>query len=283
VEVLTAHLSVMAVGKNKKLGKKKGLKKKQTDPFAKKEWYIVRAPKIFPIKEIGRTLVTKTIGSRLARDSLMGRCFDVSLGDLKPDTDVEAFRKFTLRVEDVQGNHVLTNFAGMTITSDKLRSLVRKWQTLIEAHADVRTTDGYSVRLFAIGFTRSKANNARTKAYAQTSQVKQLRKKMVETMTSIASKHDLHRLVEILMLEVIGMEIEKKSKSIYPLGTVLIRKVKVLKGPKIDATKLLDQHGGLESIPIGAPQPVIVKQVDTGSKMPADGKGKGKAKAAEKK
>jgi len=161
----------MAVGKNKKLGKKKG-KKKISDPFTKKEWYVVRAPAIFPIKEIGRTIVTKTMGTRVARDSLLGRCFDVSMSDLKTDGEDEAYRKFRLRVEEVQGNHVLTQFAGMDLTTDKLRSLVRKWQTLIEAHVDVRTTDGYSLRLFAIGFTKKHPKSTKTTAYAQTSRSK---------------------------------------------------------------------------------------------------------------
>ncbi len=47
---------------------------------------------------------------------------------------------------------------GMDLTTDKVRSLVRKWQTLIEAHVDVRTTDGYTLRMFCIGFTKKRQN-----------------------------------------------------------------------------------------------------------------------------
>jgi len=239
----------MAVGKNKKLGKaRKGNRKKVSDPFSKKEWYDVRAPSIFPTKTIGKTIVTKTTGTKIARDSLLGRLFEVSLGDLKPDGEDEAFRKFLLRVEEVNGMNCLTQFHGMDLTTDKLRSLVRKWQTLIEAHADVKTSDGYSLRLFCIGFTKKRQNQNRKTSYAQSAQVRQIRKKMVDIMNREASAVELNVLVEKLMNEIIGKEIEKHTQSIYPLQNVLIRKVKVLRSPKVDVSKLMEMHGGAEAL-----------------------------------
>ena len=38
---------------------------------------------------------------------------------------------------NITGRSVLTNFHGMDLTTDKLRSMVKKWQSLIEAFADV--------------------------------------------------------------------------------------------------------------------------------------------------
>ncbi|XP_015422889.1 PREDICTED: 40S ribosomal protein S3a-like [Myotis davidii] len=77
----------MAVGKNKCLtkGGKKGAKKKVVDPFSKKDWYDVKAPAMFNIRNIGKTLVTRTQGTKIASDGLKSRVFEVSLADLQND------------------------------------------------------------------------------------------------------------------------------------------------------------------------------------------------------
>ncbi|RMY25370.1 hypothetical protein D0867_00791, partial [Hortaea werneckii] len=154
----------MAVGKNKRLSKgKKGLKKR-TDPFARKDWYQVKAPSTFNIRDVGKTLVNRTTGLKNANDALKGRIFEASLADLQKDED-HSFRKVKLRVDEVQGKNCLTNFHGMDFTQDKLRSLVRKWQSLIEANAVVKTTDDYLVRLFAIAFTKRRPNQIKKTTY----------------------------------------------------------------------------------------------------------------------
>lgn len=70
----------------------------------------------------------RVASAELASDGLKGRVFEVAQADLQGDE--VAHRKFKLISEDVQGKHVLTNFHGMSLTSDKLKSLVKKWQVL---------------------------------------------------------------------------------------------------------------------------------------------------------
>jgi len=263
----------MAVGKNKKLGKKKkGGSRKATDPFAKKEWYDVKAPSSFAVRDIGKTVVTKTIGQKIARDSLLGRVFEMSYGDLKQSAEDEAFRKFRFKVEEVAGTQCLTSFNGMKMTTDKLRSLVRKWHTLIEAYADIKSTDGFTLRVFCIGFTKRRPNQIRKTSYAQSAQVRAIRKKMTEIITRECAA-DLNTIVGKFQTEAIGKEIEKATQGIYPLQNVFIRKVKVLKAPKLDIGKLLDSHGGAEA----------VAAADTGKKVDREEESKKVGKTTQKK
>ncbi|KAL8485152.1 hypothetical protein ACS0TY_027448 [Phlomoides rotata] len=233
----------MAVGKNKRISKgKKGGKKKVVDPYAKKDWYDVKAPSVFNVRNVGKTLVTRTQGTKIASEGLKHRVFEVSLADLQNDED-HAFRKIRLRAEDVQGRNVLTNFWGMDFTTDKLRSLVRKWQSLIEAHVDVKTTDNYTLRMFCIAFTKKRVNQQKRTCYAQSSQIRQIRRKMREIMVNLSQSCDLKDLVLKFIPEAIGKEIEKATASIYPLQNVCVRKVKILKAPKFDLGKLMEVHG----------------------------------------
>mmetsp|Transcript_29492 Transcript_29492/g.42082 ORF Transcript_29492/g.42082 Transcript_29492/m.42082 type:complete len:268 (-) Transcript_29492:121-924(-) len=246
----------MAIGKNKRLTKgKKGGKKKATDPFLRKELYIIKAPSIFSTRNAGKTIISRTAGTKIASEGLKGRVFEMSLADLNGGDESQSFRKIRLVCEDVQGNNVVTNFHGMDMTRDKLCSLIKKWQTLIEAYVDVRTTDGYYLRIFSIAFTKKQSNQAaKSTCYAQAGQVRNIRKKMFEIMTEEASKCDLKELVQkfISSPDSIAQEIEKRCESIFPLQNIFVRKVKVLKKPKFDLTKLMEMHGDSAAEDTGA-------------------------------
>lgn len=234
----------MAVGKQKKTGKsgKKGSKKKQVDPFLKKEWYDIKAPSMFLMRTCARTLVTRTQGTKIASDGLKNRVVEMSLGDLNKDDD-QAFRKIKLQVESIQGRHCLTNFHGMSLTRDKQCSLVKKWQTTIEAHLDVKTTDSYLLRFFVIGFTKKRPQQTKKHAYAQSTQIRAIRRRMLEVVAKEVASHDLKGVVNRLVPGSIDKDIEKACSGIFQLHDVFVRKVKILVKPKLDLGKLMELHG----------------------------------------
>merc|ERR1712046_66154 len=207
-------LTNMAVGKNKRLTKgKKGSKKKIIDPFASKDWYDIKAPSVFTNPICGKTLASRTKGTKLSSDALKGRVCEVSLGDLKQNED-DAYRKIRLRIEDVQGKQVLCNFWGM-------------------------------------GFTKKRQFQIRKTSYAQSAQIRAIRKKMVDIMTKEVASCDLIKAVEKFVPEFIGKDIMKACEGIYPLPNVFIRKVKILKAPKFDPAKLAEIHAGRSGADIG--------------------------------
>jgi small subunit ribosomal protein S3Ae len=232
----------MAVGKNKGLLKgKKGGRKKAIDPFLKKEWYKLIAPSIFAQKDCGRTLITKTQGTKIASDGLKGRVIELSLADLQKN-EALGHRKIKLCIEDVQGYNCLLNFHGMDMIRDKLCGLIRKKQSIIEASVDCRTTDGYMVRLFCIAFTKMQLNQIKTTCYGKSAQIRSVRAIMVNTMTELGTKGDLKALVKELISDHIGDQIIKQSSSTFPIKDCYVRKVKVLKKPKFDVTELMEWH-----------------------------------------
>jgi len=248
----------MAVGKNKKLSKggRKGGKKKQGDPFLKKEWYDIKAPSCFSVRSCGKTLISRTQGTKIASEEMKGRVFELNLADLQQDED-QAFKKVKLCCEDVQGKNVLCDFHAIDLTRDKQCALIKKWHTLIEANADIRTTDGYTVRLFVLAFTKRRPDQVKTNCYAQSAQIRKIRAKMVEILQNEVSKCQLRELVKKLIPESIGKEIEKQTQGIFPLKDCLVRKVKIIKKPKFDITKLMEMHadggGDDEGAALGRP------------------------------
>lgn len=103
--------------------------------------------------------------------------------------------------------------------------MVRKWQTLIEANIDVKTTDGYILRVFCIGFTLKDPFSQRKTSYVQHAQVKSMRRKMCEIISNNVTSCDLKGVVNKLLPDSIAKDIEKGTQKIFPLRDVYIRKV----------------------------------------------------------
>ncbi|XP_053459842.1 40S ribosomal protein S3a-like [Nycticebus coucang] len=67
----------MKVSKNKHLtkGGKNGAKNEMVDQFSKKDWYDVKAPAMFNIRNTGKTLVSRTQGTKIVSNGLKSHLF----------------------------------------------------------------------------------------------------------------------------------------------------------------------------------------------------------------
>jgi small subunit ribosomal protein S3Ae len=235
----------MTAGKNPRNFKKKGLKKKSVHPFTKKEWYKVNVPSIFDVATPTLTPCNKTAGQKVSGDSLRGRVFEINQADLAIDANEQkelAWRKVRLQVEEVKNFDLYTNFYGIDTTRDQLCALIKKWHTLIEAFAQARTTDGYLLRMFCIAFTKRSKRQVKATTYAKNSQQKLIRQKMQEILVAECQKSTLKDLFKKFLSDDIGQQISQAASKFYPLENVIIRKVKVLKKPKFDLTKLMELY-----------------------------------------
>merc|ERR1711872_534705 len=93
--------------------------------------------------------------------------------------------------------------------------------------------------MFCIGFTQKRPNQLKKTCYAQATKVRAIRRKMVEIMAREVSSNDLKEVVNKLIPDSIGRDIEKATQGIFPLHDVFVRKVKILKKPKFDVSKLM--------------------------------------------
>jgi len=202
----------------------------------------VRVPSNFDVAAPTMTPCNKAAGQKIPADSLRGRVFEISLGDLNQNASEQAWRKVKVQCEEVKGFDCFTNYHGLDITRDKLCTLVKKWHSTIEAFAQAKTNDGYQVRMFSIAFTRRQKRQVKATCYAKNSQQKLIRQKMMEIMVTECQKSSLKDLFKNFLSDTIVKQITKECSKVFPLENVMIKKVKVLKKPKFDLTKLMELY-----------------------------------------
>ncbi|MCL4113921.1 UNVERIFIED_CONTAM: hypothetical protein GTU68_026618 [Idotea baltica] len=175
-------------------------------------------------------------------DSIKGRVVEAVQADLANGQDAYAWRKIRLVIDDTRGRDALTSFYGVDMTRDQFCALIKKRKTLIEAVQDVKSQDGYVLRVFAIAFTKETFGQKRKTNYALSSQQKSIRRKINEIVAKEISKANANQILNLFTSEVVEKKITKEVSPIYPVRNVRIRKIKVIQRPKVDSTKLAEMH-----------------------------------------
>jgi len=121
---------------------------------------------------------------------------------------------------------------------DKLMQMFKKGITLIECHTEVKTVDGFSMRVFAMGFTCRNYAQVNKNAKAGNGKRKEIRAKMVSTIQSACAGKKLSEVVNLLRKDEIEKNMAEVLKKVRPMANIIIRKIKMLRRPKLDLKEL---------------------------------------------
>jgi small subunit ribosomal protein S3Ae len=191
---------------------------RKADSRKAKLWYKVVSPEMFGRSPFGETIANDP-------ERIVGRIVETTLGDLTNNFSKQN-TKLKFRVDRVAGDSAYTKFLGHEMTSDYLRSLVKRRTSRIDAIVDVTTTDGYQVRVKPSCFTvkRARAN-----------QVKSIRELSKKVILERSKSLDLNQLIQDAVGGKISLDIYKEAKMIYPLRRVEVRTTEIVTEPSVSS------------------------------------------------
>lgn len=183
---------------------------RKLDGWKSKEWYNIEAPAY-----LNRVVV----GTTMAGDPglLLGRNVETTVGELTNDM-TKNNTKVILRISNVVGDVATTDLMGHELTTDYVRSIVKRQTSRIDANIEVRTKDGFVIRVKPTCFTIKRARS---------SQMMAIREMMVDIVKKRASETDFETFMQEAILGRLSAAIYRQAKFIYPLRRVEIRKTQV--------------------------------------------------------
>jgi small subunit ribosomal protein S3Ae len=187
---------------------------RKLDGWKSKEWYNIEAPVYLNRAIVGNTMAGEP-------SLLLGRNIETTVGELTNDM-TKNNTKVLLRINNVVGETATTDLVGHELTTDYIRSIVKRQTSRIDANIDVKTKDGYIIRVKPTCFTIKRARS---------SQIKAIRELMVGIVKKRASESDFENFMQDAILGKLSATIYRQAKFIYPLRRVEIRKTQVESKP----------------------------------------------------
>ena len=192
-------------------------KKSAGDKFKNKIWFTIETPEAFGKKEIGKT-------PAFTADSLKNRVFETTLYDLTNDFNhTHVILKFKYLELLEASNIIKTMFWGSDFTRDYLRSLVRRTTSRIDGIFNLKTKDGYQIRVTALVLTQRRA---------KTMQQHSIRAVQREIIEEAANTLNYNEFCYNAVYGNIAREITQRCEKIYPIRRSEVMKIKLVKLPK---------------------------------------------------
>lgn len=192
----------------------KARSRRSRDTWKDKKWYKINTPKGFDEKYIGQTPAKDT-------ESLIGRRIEATMRELTGEFNKQ-YVKLKFEINGVAGDTATTKFISHHVTSDYIRSMIRRGTTRIDSHITVETKENYVIRVHMLAITVKRSKS---------SQEKYIRETIEKLVTEIAEERTLEQFVELIITGRLASEVYHKAKKIYPLKRVETISTKVLESP----------------------------------------------------
>ncbi len=181
------------------------------DTWKTKVWYNIYTPQSFGGDLIGTTPSNDP-------SLLIGRVAEVSLKDLTNDHSKHMVRLY-FKINGVSGTNATTQFVGHDTTREYLKSLIRRRRSKITTITDVRTKDGFKIRVKAMVLTAVRARDCHKT---------DIRKTMERIIRETAKDSTFPEFVHGMLMGGLGSKIHSECKKIFPMKRVEIYKSEVL-------------------------------------------------------
>ncbi len=189
----------------------KAKRRRARDTWKEKSWYTIKTPIAFGDKEIGDTPSREP-------DFLIGRGVEVTMRELTGDFSKQ-YIKLKFEVDGVAGDIANTKFTGHKVTTDYVRSMIRRGTSRIDTYVKIKTKDDYKMKLHVLAITTRRSKS---------SQQKFMRETIMDLVEKVSSEKSFEDVIETSVNGRLASEIYHRAKKIYPLKRVEIIKSTVL-------------------------------------------------------
>ena len=185
--------------------------RKAKDKWKMKEWYNVHAPRMFNETVIGETPAADP-------EFLIGRQSEVTVQCLTGDC-AKMHIKLRFKIVGYDGHEAKTELIGHDLTSDYVRRLTRRKKTKTDHVVDVKTADGFVLRLKTMSIADRRI---------QASQEEGMRAAIAAYLTSYAAENKLADIIKAIISGDMAKDTAKACHAIIPIKRIDMRKSEVL-------------------------------------------------------
>jgi small subunit ribosomal protein S3Ae len=189
----------------------KARRRRVRDTWKDKQWYTITTPKEFGDAEIGTTP---------ARDAnmLLKRRVESTMRELTGDFSKQ-YVKLQFQISEVAGDTATTRFMGHQVTSDYVRSMIRRGTSRIDTIVKAETADGQKMKIHVLAITIKRAKS---------SQQRYIRETVEKIVVDAAAQKNFVELVEDIIGGKMASHVYHEAKKIYPLKRVETIKTQVI-------------------------------------------------------